>query len=218
MTEKYNNNFRFSLSQEDLLLCEVIFNADDFNPLTRYSIDIRDILPRSITKLQKVLSKKSYDTTFSNDLDLYEYYQKMLSLYPNEFVYGKKYNQQYPTEFINGMRYNPQPITYEVTDFNGDLKVIKGVECKIGLYINEKTIVERVFFVDGFNPVARLSFDIVEVVDEIVNEIFSKIKKNDLKNIWDDYDLINYGGYSINEIRDFPYGKRQYVLRNLKTY
>jgi hypothetical protein len=58
MSEKeYSNEFRFSLHQENVLLCEKVFNADQFNPFTRYSIDIRDILPRGITKLQKVLSK-----------------------------------------------------------------------------------------------------------------------------------------------------------------
>lgn len=202
MTEN-NNNFKFSLYQKDLLLCEVVFNADDFNPLTRYSIDIRDILPRSITKLQKVLSKKSYLTTFSYDLDFYEYYQKMINIY--------SYEQR------KLMKYNPKSTTYQVLDSYDNNKTIKGVECKIGLYINEKPIVERIFYVDGFNPVARLSLDIIEVVDDIVNEIYSKIKTNDLNNIWDDYDLINYGGYSINEIRDFPLSKRQYILRKLKV-
>jgi len=202
MTEN-NNNFKFSLYQKDLLLCEVVFNADDFNPLTRYSIDIRDILPRSITKLQKVLSKKSYSTTFSNELDLYEYYQKMINIYPKEYR--------------NLLKYNPKSTTYEVLDSNGNNKVIRGVECKIGLYINEKPIVERIFFVDGFNPIARMSFDIIEVVDEIVDSIITKIKTSDLDNIWDDYDLINYGGYSINEIRDFPLSKRHYVLKKLKV-
>ena len=54
MSEKeYNNVFRFSLYQENVLLCEKMFDANQFNPFTRYSIDIRDILPKAITKLQK---------------------------------------------------------------------------------------------------------------------------------------------------------------------
>jgi hypothetical protein len=201
MTERDNNKFRFSLYQEDVLLCEEMFDADQFNPLTRYSIDIRDILPRAITKLQKVLSKKNYDTAVSDELDLYQYNQKMINAYP--------YEQRY------AMKYNPKSITYQVVDSNGDNKTIKGVECKIGFYINEKPIVERVFYVDGFNPVSRLSLDVVEVVDEIIDQIFSKIKSSDLKNIWDDYDLINVGGYSINEIRDFTYSRRNDILRRI---
>ena len=56
--KEYNNVFRFSLFQGDVLLCEKMFNADKFNPFTRYSIDIRDILPRAITRLQKTLSNE----------------------------------------------------------------------------------------------------------------------------------------------------------------
>ena len=54
---KHNNVFRFSLYQEDVLLSEKIFDADQFNPFTRYSINIRNILPRTITRLQKIASK-----------------------------------------------------------------------------------------------------------------------------------------------------------------
>ena len=204
MTERDNNKFRFTLHQKGVLLCECAFNADNFNPLTRYSIDIRDILPSAITRLQKILSKNSYETVFSDELDFYQYNQNMIKLYP--------YEQR------RSMRYNPQSITYKVLDSNGNNKVIRGVECKIGLYINQKPIVERIFYVDGFNPVARYSLDVLDVVDDIVDEIFIKIKTSDLKNIWDDYDLINYGGFSIGEIREFQFSRRQNVLKNLKTY
>ncbi len=114
MSEKeYSNVFRFSLYQENVLLGEKIFDADQFNPFTRYSIDIREILPKSITKLQKVLSKRSYTTEFSENLDFYKYNQKMIGLYPQE--YRKE------------MYYNPQSIVQQIEE-----KVIKGVECKIG--------------------------------------------------------------------------------------
>jgi hypothetical protein len=156
MNEKeYNNVFRFSLYQEKVLLCESIFDADVFNPFTRYSIDIREILPRSITKLQKLLSKRSYDTELTDDFDLYQYHQKMISAYPEEWR--------------SGMRYNPQPIVQQIEE-----KVIRGVECKIGFYINDKPIVERMFYVDGFNPVARWSIDVVYTVTEIADIIFNK--------------------------------------------
>ena len=62
MNEKESSNvFRFSLHQGEVLLCESMFDADKFNPFTRYSIDVRDILPRSITRIQKTLSRRSYD-------------------------------------------------------------------------------------------------------------------------------------------------------------
>jgi hypothetical protein len=211
----YNNVFRFSLTQGDVLLCETMFNADKFNPFTRYSIDIRDILPKAITRLQKTLSKRSYDVVAEvgrvdtsvvsdsdediemHEYDLYGYHQKMINLYPREWR--------------NGMRYNPQSITQQI-----EQKTIRGVPCKIGLYINENPIVEREFYVDGFNPVARQSLDIMHVVTDITETIEAKIKKNDIKNMWDDYDLINYRGLSINQIRELHPAKRAEMLRRLR--
>jgi len=213
----YNNVFRFSLTQGDVLLCESMFDADKFNPFTRYSIDIRDILPRAITRLQKTLSKRSYDVvaevgrvdvsgvdTLDEDeeiemhkYDLYAYHQMMINLYPKEWR--------------NGMRYNPQSVVQHI-----EQKTIRGVPCKIGLYINENPIVEREFYVDGFNSVAKQSLDIVYVVTDIAEKIEEKIKRNDIRNMWDDYDLINYRGLSINQIRELHPAKRAEMLRRLR--
>ena len=211
MNEKdYSNIFRFSVYQGDVLLCEKMFDADKFNPFTRYSIDIRDILPRAITRLQKTLSKRSYDVfadtgridvtdedSDNQGYDLYAYHQKIINLYPKEIR--------------NSLRYSPQSVVQHI-----EHKTIRGVPCKMGLYINENPIVEREFFVDGFNPVVRQSVDIVDVVTNIADIIFEKIKKNDKKNMWDDYDLINYRGLSINQIRELPHYKREEMLRRLR--
>lgn len=197
MNEKtYNNQFRFALYQENLLLGEKIFNADLFNPFTRYSIDIREMLPEAITTFQKVLSKKIYD------VEINEY---------DNFKYQKEFVDAFPYEYRNELRYNPKSVRQKIDD-----KVIKGVECKIGLYINENPIVERIFFVDGFNPISRYSVDVTYTVMQIADEIFELIKKNDLKNMWDDYDLINMRGFSINQIREFSPNKRAYLLKSIR--
>ena len=226
MNEKEQSNvFRFSLNQgkvvngefeSEVLLCEAMFDADKFNPFTRYSIDVRDILPKAITRIQKTLSRRGYDViaeigrTDTGDensemqvYDLYGYQQKLI--------------KQYPRLWRNGMRYDPESITQQVEDrVNGGLKTIRGVPCKIGLYINDNPIVERDFFVDGFNPVARQSLDIKHVVTDIAETIEAKIKKNDIRNMWDDYDLINYRGLSINQIRELHPAKRAEMLRRLR--
>jgi hypothetical protein len=198
MIEKdYNNEFRFTLTQGDVKLCERVFDADVYNPFTRYTVDIRDVLQIIIKSLQKTLSKKSYETQFDDNLDLFQYNQKMINTYDVK----QRYN----------MRYNPVSITQKIGD-----RVIKGVECKIGLYINDKTIVERVFYVNEFNPVCRWSFDIANNIELIVNSyIKEKLVKADIKNIWDDYDLINKLGFSINQIREFSVGERYSHLARL---
>lgn len=198
MSEKNSNQFRFSLYQEDLLLGEKVFDADDFNPFTRYSIDIRDLLRHVITKLQKLLSKKRYETQFEN--------------YPEYdfFKYARDLINSYPEEWHRSMTYNPKPMKQYIGD-----KVIRGVECKIGLYINDNPIVERIFYVDGFNPVARYSADVVNAVVEIADQISEKIKRDDVNNIWDDYDLINKKGLSFNQIRELSPEKRRYLIRSI---
>jgi len=199
MNEKeFSNVFRFSLYQGNVLLGEKIFDADVFNPFTRYSIDIRELLPRAITTLQKALSKRNYETQITDELfDMYRYNQKMISLYPQDWR--------------KEMYYNPQPVVQQIED-----KTIKGVECKIGFYINDKPIVERIFYVDGFNPVARWSVDLTNTIVMIGDIIFNHIKRNDIKNMWDDYDLINQKGLSINQIREFSPAKREEMLRRLR--
>jgi hypothetical protein len=187
-----------------------MFDADQFNPFTRYSIDVRDILPRAITKLQKTLSKRSYDVVAEVgrvDVTDSESEQQIYDL----FAYNQRMINLYPKEWRNEMRYNPQSVVQQI-----EQKTIRGVPCKIGLYINENPIVEREFFVDGFNPVAKQSLDIMYAVTEIADQIFEKIKRNDIKNMWDDYDLINYRGLSINQIRELPPFKREEMLRKLR--
>ena len=205
MNEKEHSNlFRFSLYQTNVLLCEKVFDADQFNPFTRYSIDIRDILPRSITRLQKVLSRRSYNTVIEGGEvygDLYQFNQKMINLYPKEYR--------------EGMRYNPQPVVQQIS-IEQEEKTIRGVECKIGFYINDKPIVERTFYVDGFNPVARWSVDLIDEVVYVTNTIKSKILNSDEKNMWDDYDLINMKGLSITQIRELTPSKREEMLRRLR--
>jgi len=197
--EKENNNaFRFVLTQGNVLFCETTFDADKFNPFTRYSINIRDILPRAITKLQKTLSRNSYETFVEcGNYELYAYARDIIN--------------SYPPQIKHDLKYNPQPIVQQIEE-----KTIRGVECKIGLYINENPIVERIFYVDGFNPIARYSIDVVDAVREITREIRGKILASDEKNMWDDYDLINYRGMSINQIRELSTAKREELLRKLK--
>ena len=206
MIEKeFNNDFRFQVTQGDVVLCECAFNADNFTPFTRYSINIRDLLPSFITHLQKTLSKKTYMTTF---------YQKSKNNY--DVIYD--FNE-YREECINKyaikhkylMRYNPYTVIQKIED-----KTIKGVECKMGLYINNKPIVERTFYVDGFNPMVRSSVDIVDAAVYITDKIERRIIDTDIDNIWDDYDLINKCGLNMSQIRELTLDRRKFLLSTVK--
>ena len=199
MNEKEKNLFRLALYQENVLLCEKIFDANLISPFTRYSVDIREFLPKIINMLQKVLSKKKYNTKINEgDYDLYEYAQNIIKLYPEKIR--------------NHLEYNPEPKVQHIEN-----RVIKGVECKLGLYINDNPIVERIFYVDGFNPVARWSVDLLKTFVDIADTIFNYIIKTDIKNIWDDYDLINIKGLNIVQIRELPLARRIDLLNSIKN-
>jgi hypothetical protein len=218
MNEKeFNNKFRFALYQGNILLCEKAFDADVFNPFTRYSIDIRDILPRAITKLQKTLSKKKYYYTTIDcgriDVTKEDSGRCIYGLY----AHHQHIIDTYPKEIRSDLRYNPAVVTQQVEDYiTKEVKTIRGVECKIGFYINDNPIVERIFYVDGYDPIARWSTDVTDAVIEVANSIFDKIKICDIKNMWDDYDLINIRGLSINQIRELSTFKREELLGRIR--
>jgi len=215
----YDKVFKFSLYQQDVLLGEKIFDAEQFNPFTRYSINIRDILPRMITKFQKMLSRKSYEVEVEvGREDITNKHSALLTY--NIFGYHQQMINSYPKEWHAEMRYRPKAVVQRIEEqvIRGqkiEAKTIRGVECKLGLYINDHPIVERMFYVDGYNPVARYSVDLNELIVDTADLISNQIKKNDIRNMWDDYDLINERGLSITQIRELHPAKRAELIRRL---
>jgi hypothetical protein len=72
------------------------------------------------------------------------------------------------------------------------------------------------FYVDGFNPVARFSTDVTYEVLYVAEMISDRIKSNDINNMWDDYALINQRGLTINQIRELSPYKRADLLRRIR--
>lgn len=207
MSEKsHENTFKFGVYQGKSILVEKIFTADVFNPVIRYSVDIRDMIPSIIFKLQKTMSKRNLNCLYRRGelkgsgiepiYDLIGEYKKILD--------GKVIG------YTNKLS-RPPVVTQNI---NG--KNITGVECKFGLYINNNPIVERNFYVDEFNPASRFSVDLVDVVNDISDEIFSNLKSNDVNHMWQDYDLINTYGIYIHQIRDLSKDMRKKLLTNSK--
>jgi len=210
MNDKDQGNvFRFILKQNDVLICEKAFDADMYTPFTRYSINVRNILPATISKLQKALSRRNYNTDIevgrvdATDDNSAELVYDLLGEYYSAI-------EGYPDCIKEELKYDPQPILQE---FEG--RTIRGVQFKLGLYLNNHPIVEREFYVDGFNPLSRYSGDIVDVVLETVRVISEQIRATDIKNIWDDYELIKQTGLSINQIRELLPHERKILISRL---
>ena len=196
MTDKnHNNNFRFALYMGDQLVANRIFSADEFNPVTRYSVNIKPMIPRIINELQWALSRKEV-TTVDNGYNLFDYYAKIVD------------DGDVPYE--ESKLFIPEIKTYSI----GSRK-IRGVEFTFGLYINKNTIVERNFYVDRYNPESRFSVELTNTINQVTDSIYDNIREADINQMWEDYSLINTYGIYINSIRELSYKKRQDLLQNI---
>ena len=206
MSERsHENTFKFGVYQGGSAVCERIFSANVFNPVIRYSVDIREMIPSIIGKLQKTLSRKNINCYYErgyfhegdnigNDYNLIALYKKTLDGKVPGYV-NKLTRPPVISKFINN-------------------KTITGVECKFGLYINSNPIVERNFYVDQYNPASRFSLEIVETVNDLADDITNHLKRFDVKHMWHDYELINTYGIYIHQIRELSKDLRRKMLTN----
>jgi hypothetical protein len=195
------NTFKISLFQESNLVCERGFNADVFSPSVKSPVDIRNILPSIISRLQRGLSKKEYYTEFTTGeelvYDMFEYRNNMIETYPDKYQALMNFTPQVKRQVIEN-------------------KTISGVEFKFSFFVNENLIVERVFYVNGYNEEVKYSMDLYFMINDICNQIYSYLKKCDVEHIWDDYDLINSYSMTIQQIRELLPNKRNELLRKLR--
>ncbi len=206
--KKQENNFKFGLYLRGEKIFEKIFSADLYNPVVRYSVDIRDRIPSMIEGMQKILQKDSENLTFSQ-------YQGKSTI--NYYKHICKINRMHPIKLFVPAN-NPKD-----RDNQQKLKFpAKGTEFKFGLYINQNPIVERNFYVDNYNPEARFSNELYELLNSIVGSdehygsewnLKSYLKKSDVNHMWNDYDLIRiYGMNGIQQVRDLSKERRKEFL------
>jgi hypothetical protein len=196
MTEKENtlntSNFKFVVYQGKDKIIERIFNAELFNPIIRYSVDIRSMIPSITQRLQKVMSRRNLNYV-DYGYNYLNYYEELTNFYK---VNNNKLSKPYYTKYTHGD------------------KVIKGVECKFGLYINDNPIVERKIYVDNYNPACRFSSEINDLIFDITTEIHESLKELDVEHMWGDYILINTYGLYHNQIRELSKKKRRELVDN----
>ncbi len=204
------NHFKFSLYQEQDLIIERIFDADCYSAGVRNFVNIREFLPSIITKLQRLLSADEYETQFSisdknEELDetIYDfksYREYQVSLYPEKM----QWHFDEPEHTLE----------HKIIDNMGNERIMRGTEFKMGLYINNKVIVERTLYVNNYNPDAKVSMDLYYVVSNICNMIINYLKKSDIKYQFDDEDIktkFNLTQYQLNELT--PEKRREYVYK-----
>lgn len=197
-----NTNYKLVLWQGEDVIAETIFDALQYSPAVRLSVDVRGLVKGFISNLQKTLSSKNLQTCISvgNDktYDLEGYFKEQVKRYPLDIQ--KEFNK-----------------IPEVTSQTFDGITISGVECKLGLYINENPVIERVFYVYNYNPAVRYSLDAVHTLDYIKYLIMEHLRKEDLNYMIDNSILLSNYKMTINDIYILPKRERCQLLQKVRV-
>jgi len=190
MEEKQNftNLFKFGIYIGNDIISERVFSGDVYNQVTMYQIDVRSIINSIQRRVQNLLS--------SNNLtyDMYNY--SLLKYYKNNTNISKLNIPESKTIEING-------------------KTFSGTEIKIGFYLNDNTILERYIYLNKYNPTSRFSSEVYTTVLDIVEDLKDKIKSDDVKHMWEDYNIINKFNLHITQVRELSKEERRNLLNRL---
>ncbi len=176
---KYEKDLTFTLSQGENIICERV--VDDLYLKVNGRIKIRNVLPTVTRELLVALSAREYDTTYSVGkkvcYDFLEYRNKIIKSYPLR-----------TREIINT---RPEAFTHTITTLDGEVKEWDGVPIKFSIFYKGCTIpvIERVMYVDRYNPISSQTFEIVETFNYCVALIKEEIKSCEMASMWEQFDI-----------------------------
>lgn len=191
-SNNFQNLYKFGIYSDNEIISERVFSADEYNQVVKYQIDVRSMINNIQKRIQRVLSSSNNDLHFN------------FNGYYDTLKYFRDKNSKYGYNNLD---------TLEERSITINDKVYKGSEIKIGIYLNANPIFERSLYINKYNPNSRFSIELYEVVYDIVQEIKEKIKKDDEKLMWEDYDLMNHFNYvHISQIRELSNEERSKQL------
>lgn len=198
-TTDFCNHFKFGVYVNDQMINERIFSGDNYNQVVKYQIDLRPIINDIQKQIKRVLSSNSLNYKF-NEYNTLKYFKDNNSI---------GYNN------IDNIEESEITIKRKI-DGKINNKTYKGVEVKIGFYLNTNPIFERSVYVTNYNPKARFSTEFHETVYDIVDTIQDKIKQDDINFMWEDFELMNnYNFNHISQIRELPKEERYRLLKKI---
>jgi hypothetical protein len=165
------NNFKLGIylaDQEQLdTIIERVFSADLYSPQVRNTIDIKNYYPTILKGINQLFNKQSFNHKL-NEYDLLGKYEDLLSQYGIDYSNSKLSRPNVHEIFIDDRANVGQKIT------------ISGVPIKIGLYLNDNPIIERIIYIRKYNPNVRFSTELYDFVADTVNDICEDIKTKDI--------------------------------------
>lgn len=194
--------FKFGVYQGDNVLCEICDSAEKFNPAIRNSVKIRSEIFQIINKLSRVLSQDKYNTVYGLGKD-----SKPLNFKKIASIEIEKYPKFIKDDILFGLK--PKVKINPYNEYNS------GVECKFVLYINNNTIVERDFYVEGYNQDVKYSTDIIDVCQDILDTILDKLRKEDINFAWENKDINEKFGLNYMQIFELSQEQRSSYIKQI---
>lgn len=179
------NYFKFVFKYKGNSLVEKIFDADQYNQATRYSIKLQEWNKQIISDFRDILGKNTKELNF-----------EMCG-------YDLSKNLKNALKFQNNSKIN-ELATLERKNQNDGFSY--------GLYMNNNIIIERDFSVLNFNINSIFSTDLVSMIDEWVFRIQDRIKTQDQNQMWEEYDLMNHYDLTLKEVRELPEENRRKMV------
>ena len=169
-------NYKFGLYLGHKIVSERIFDADVYNPANRYKVELRPLNQTIIAEFRNILSTPSQYLDF-------------------KYPVGADKNNQRRTYRLNDFHYASNDEELSPDTFNYALKISDSSK------ESDDFIIERNFPVKNFNRESLHSLNLVEKVDDWAFEIQHIIKRKDVSQMWDEYELLNKTQLNISDIR-----------------
>jgi hypothetical protein len=213
LTKRVENNFKLGIylvneSDSNIsseTITERIFCADQYSPAVRSNVDIKSYYTTILKGINKVFGRDSYNHNI-NGYNVLSRYEKAEALYGNEYNYG------------NSKLYRPSIKNIFIDDkMNVGSKIeISGTPIKIGLYLNDAPIIERIIYTRKYNPSVRFSKELYDFVLDTVSDISEDLRAKDIIYQFNEqYNQSNKGTLIPTQIGEFSREKRLELLNKV---
>lgn len=180
-------NYKFGLYLGHQIVSERIFDADVYNPANRYKVELRPLNQRIIAEFRNILSTPNQYLNFKVPVGLDKHNQRR-NYRLNDFHYPSDDEDLSPETFNYALKISDS--SKESDDF----------------------IIERNFPVKNFNRNSIHSMNVVDKVDDWAFDIQDIIKRKDVSQMWDEYELLNKTQLNISDIRGLSVNAKEELL------
>lgn len=192
--------FRFVLMLNDETLLDRCFDGSIYNHDPKFPINIKKQAQGFIYGFQKHLSRTNV-TTRGNGYDFVgDYLKRSKDLKDNNFN-NVKLKKRGDGEWIVD-KVDSDKKYYENTNEN----------FRFILFLNDKHIIERNFYVMNYNPYTRFSTELNSYFNDVVLDIQSYLKYRDSSVMWDDYTLETKFNLKVEKIKSLTLEERYNFL------